>query len=78
MIPTEDEYNALYTKIFNEHLQTYLDYYRIYEGCDNYEQLVEEGRETVLRDYGKEYFDELVLYDYAMAKIVSMAVIFIV
>lgn len=71
--PTEEEYNALYEVIFAEHLQDYLDYYEITESTPNYQSLLEAAKKTVKETYGEEYWEELVLYDYAMDVIISRA-----
>ena len=73
--PTGAEYNELYEEIFADHLQEYLDYYRITEDLADYEEKVAEGIEVVKATYGEEYFQELVLYEYVMEKIISYAVI---
>ncbi len=73
--PTDEEYKAIYDEIFNEHLQSYLDYYSITEDSSNYESMVETGKSVILAEYGEEYFEELVVYEYVMEKVVSWAVI---
>ena len=71
--PTDAEYKELYDYIFEQHLQSYLEYYGITESSENYELKLETGKQIVLQEYGQEYFDELVLYDYVMEKIISWA-----
>ena len=73
--PSDTEYNELYEEIFADHLQDYLDYYQITEDLEDYEEKVAEGIEVVKTVYGQEYFDELVLYDYVMKKIISYAIL---
>ncbi len=74
-IPNDDEYAELYESIFVEYLQSYLDYYEITESTENYEAKVAEGRKVVTEAYGADYFEELVIYEYAMEKIVALAVV---
>ena len=73
LFPSDAEYDAIYKVIFDEHLQSYLEYYNITEADENYNAKVETGRQVVLADYGEEYFYELVIYDYVIDKIVSWA-----
>lgn len=73
LFPSDAEYDKIYQVIFDEHLQSYLEYYNITEADENYELKVETGKQVVLADYGEEYFYELVLYDYVIGKIVSWA-----
>ena len=73
LIPTEEEYNAIYEVVFAEHLQDYLDYYKITPDIENYEKELEKGKKEVLSTYGDSYFYEVVMYDYVMTKIVARA-----
>lgn len=73
LIPSEEEYNAVYDAVFADHLQDYLDYYKITPETEDYEEKLEKGKKEVLSTYGDSYFHELVMYDYVMTKIVSRA-----
>lgn len=71
--PTEEEYNAIYETIFADHLQDYLDYYKITPESENYERQLEEAKREVRTTYGEAYFHELVMYDFVMTEIISRA-----
>ena len=71
--PSDAEYNAIYDKVFAEHLQDYLDYYKITEDSEGYAEKLETAKETIKNTYGDSYWSELVIYEYAMEKIVSFA-----
>ena len=73
LTPTEEEYNSTYEIIFNDHLQDYLDYYKITVDTPNYEKELQKGKKEVLAAYGEEYFEELVIYDFVMNEISTRA-----
>ena len=73
LTPTEAEYNAVYEEVFAEHLQEYLDYYNITEDLEDYETELEKAKSVVKETYGDSYWDELIIYEYAMEKIVDLA-----
>ena len=71
--PSEEDYNAIYEVVFADHLQDYLDYYKITPDTENYEKELEKGKKEVLTTYGEAYFHEIVMYDYVMNEIISRA-----
>ena len=71
--PSEEDYNAIYEVVFADHLQDYLDYYKITPDTENYEKELEKGKKEVLTTYGEAYFHEIVMYDYVMTEIISRA-----
>ena len=71
--PTEEEYNAIYEEAFAEHLQEYLDYYKITEDLEDYETELAKAKDAVKESYSDKYWDELVIYEYAMAEIIASA-----
>ena len=70
--PSDAEYKEIYDEIYAEYVQDYLDYYKITEESENYEEKLEEAK-GVLDGYGDAYWRELVIYEYAMEKIVANA-----
>jgi FKBP-type peptidyl-prolyl cis-trans isomerase (trigger factor) len=75
MIPADEEYNERYDKFFDEYLQSYLDYYKITEDSENYEAEVEEAKETIKDQFSDSYWFELIVYDYAIDKLVDNATV---
>ena len=71
--PTEEEYNAIYEEAFAEHLQEYLDYYKITEDLEDYETELANAKNAVKESYSDKYWEEYVIYEYAMAKIIASA-----
>ena len=71
--PSEEEYNEIYEAVFADHLQDYLDYYKITPEVEDYEKKLADGKKEVLETYGKTYFEELVVYDYVMSVIIARA-----
>ena len=71
--PSEEDYNAIYEVVFADHLQDYLDYYKITPDTENYEKELELGKKEVLSTYGEAYFHEIVMYDYVMTQIIPRA-----
>ena len=71
--PTDEEYNAIYEETFAEYLQDYLDYYKITEDLEDYETELAKAKEVVRESYGDLYWQELVIYEYAMDKIIAAA-----
>ena len=71
--PNDEEYAEIYEYVFEEHLQEYLDYYKITESSSNYNEQVEYAKQIVAETYGQEYWDECVLYDYVIAEMISRA-----
>ena len=67
LVPTKEEYNAIYTRIYNE----YLDYYvnlnatklSKYEG-EAYEKALKLLEEEMMEYYGEKYFEESVYYEH--------------
>jgi len=75
LIPSDEEYNAIYDRLFGEHLQSYLDYYKITEDSDNYEEKVEEAKSTVKSQFTDSYWYELTIYDYAIEQLIDNATV---
>ena len=73
LIPTEEEYNAIYEVVFQDHLQDYLDYYKITPESADYERSLAYAKQEVLATYGDAYFKELIMYDFVMSEIISRA-----
>ena len=73
LIPTEEEYNAIYEVVFQDHLQDYLDYYKITPESADYERSLAYAKQEVLTTYGDAYFKELIMYDFVMSEIISRA-----
>lgn len=71
--PTGEDYDKIYNVIFEEHLQSYLDYYKITESTENYDALVEEAKTAVKAQFGESYWFELVAYDYMMKEMIANA-----
>lgn len=74
-IPEGDEYDRYYDEVFNDHLESYLEYYKINEDSENYATKLEEAKTTVRNQYDDEYWNENVIYAYALDKIIDSAVI---
>ena len=75
LIPEGDEYTAIYDKLFDEYLQSYLEYYSITEGSEDYETKLAEAKETIKTQFSDSYWFELVAYDYAIDKLVDNATV---
>ena len=75
LLPSEEEHNAIYERLFGEYLQSYLDYYKITEDSENYAEKVEEAKETVKSQFADSYWYELVIYDYAIEKLIDNATV---
>ncbi len=75
LIPSDEEYNAIYERLFDEYLQSYLDYYNITEDSENYDEKVEAAKEDVKSQFADSYWYELVLYDYAIDKLIDNATV---
>ncbi len=77
-LPGEEEYNEIYSEIVDEYMEYYEELYEDdFEKCETDEEkaeLFEKIKKEMLDYYGDEYFEELVYYDYAMEKILSLAV----
>ena len=72
--PSKAEYQEIYEPIFNDHLQEYLDFYKITASDPDYEAKLKKAKEEVLDTYGEDYFKEQVYYNYVMGKVVENAV----
>ena len=72
-VPNDEDYDKIYNVIFDEHLQTYLDYYNITEDSENYDEKLKKAKEDVNAQFADSYWEELVLYDYAMKYIIENA-----
>lgn len=72
-VPSDAEYQKIYDEIFGEHLDTYLEYYGITEESEDYETKLEEAKNAVKNQFASSYWDELVLYEYAIEKMVANA-----
>ena len=75
MIPSDAEYTEIYNRLFDEYLQSYLEYYKITEDSENYETKVEEAKSTIKAQFADSYWFELVVYDYAIDKLVDNATV---
>lgn len=80
LLPSDEEYEKTYQKIYTEHLNYFLDdiYGDVIDGLKTEEekqQKVKEIETQMLEYYGEEYFVELVYYDYAYDKVISFAII---
>ena len=73
LAPKGEDYDKIYNELFEEHLQSYLDYYEITESTENYEALVDEGRKAIKNEFGESYWFELVAYDYFMKHMIANA-----
>ena len=73
LTPTGEDYDKIYNVIFDEHLQSYLDYYEITESTENYDALVEEAKMAIKSQFGESYWFELVAYDYMMKEMIANA-----
>ena len=73
LVPDDAKYNELYEMIFNTYLQEYLSEYNITESSANYEQQLALAKETIKNSYAEEYWNEFVLYEYAIDKIIANA-----
>ena len=73
LIPTDEEYQKIYDKIFGEYLQSYLDYYKITTEDANYETKVEAAKAEILSQYGESYWRETAYYEFAIEKIIDRA-----
>lgn len=75
LLPSDEQYNAIYDRVFGEYLQSYLDYYKITEDSENYAEKVEEAKETVKAQFADSYWYELVIYDYAIDQLIDNATV---
>lgn len=73
LIPSDAEYNEIYERIFNEHVDSYLAKQQITEESENYAEKKTEAEAAVREYYIEEYWKENVLYEYFVDEIVSRA-----
>ena len=73
LIPSDEEYDKLYNEIFDDHLKTYLDYYKITEDSEDYETKLEAAKTAIKSQFADSYWFELVIYDYAMDILIDNA-----
>lgn len=71
--PTDAEYDAVYKELYDEHVQSYLDYYKITESDPDYEAKLATAKETIDTQYDDAYWYENVLYKYVVDKIIEEA-----
>ena len=72
-VPNDEEYQVIYNELFDEYLQSYLDYYGYTEDTENYEAKVEAGKKEILSMYSDSYWRESVIYEYAIDKLIDRA-----
>ncbi len=68
-IPSDEEYEVLYEKMYNEVLQSYLDYYGIDSSSEDYETKKAAAIESINAEYDEDYWRETIQYEYGMEKI---------
>lgn len=73
LVPTGEDYDKIYNVIFDEHLQSYLDYYKITEDSENYDEKVKEAKAYINAQFSDSYWFELVAYDYLMKEMIANA-----
>lgn len=73
LVPSDEEYQEIYDRIFGEYLQEYLDYYKITKDDPNYDLKVETATKEILSQYGEGYWRESVMYEFAIDDLVDRA-----
>lgn len=74
LIPSKEEYNEIYDRIYNDYLQYYINLNASklskFEGED-YEREINLLEEEMMEFYGEKYFEESVYYEYGTAKMIE-------
>ena len=75
MLPTEEEYNALYAELFDEFVVYYMDEKTAddYASEAEYNKARAEAEESVLEFYGEAFFRDQVYYDFAIDSLLEFA-----
>ncbi len=73
LVPKGEDYDKIYKVIFDEHVQSYLDYYKITADSENYEEKLAEAKTYVESQFTSTYWFELVAYDYLMKEMIANA-----
>lgn len=78
IVPVKEDYDKLYEKYVNEHLEYYVEemYAEELEKIENEserEARIAEIKEEMFDYYGEEYFDENVYYNYALEELLKLA-----
>lgn len=77
-LPAKDEFDKMYSDVIDEYMEYYKELYEEdFKKCETEEEkaeLLEKIKKEMLEYYGEEYFEEIVYYDFAMDKIISLAV----
>ena len=68
-IPNDEEYQALYNELYDEVLQSYLEYYGIDSSSADYETKKAAAIEAINSEYDEDYWRENIQYEYGMKKI---------
>lgn len=75
--PTDEEYKEIYDRLVDEMLTEYLASQKITESSfdtkEEYESEVERSRQAIIEAYGAQYFDDNILYEYGIGKILGLA-----
>ena len=72
-IPSDEEYQALYNKLFDEQVQYYLDYFKITEADEDYAEKLESAKEEIKAMYDDEYWETQIIFAYGIEKICDLA-----
>ena len=75
--PSDEEYQEIYDKLVSDILDYYLYSQGVtednYDTVEEYNEAVASYRKTVIEAYGDQYFEDNVIYEYGIAKILAMA-----
>lgn len=76
-LPSDEEYSEIYNRVVDEMVDAYLYSQNISESDfdteEAYKAEVERSRTAIIEAYGSKYFDDNVIYEYGMAKILELA-----
>ena len=72
-IPSDEEYQKMYNEMYEEQVQSYLDYYGISIDDADYETKLQEAKNTIDSMYDDAYWEMQVIFVYGMEKICGLA-----
>ena len=72
-IPTDAEYEALKTELYNREVESYLEYYGIKKTDKDYEDKLKSAQELINTTYADSYWDTQVIFEYGIEKICEFA-----
>lgn len=72
-VPTDAEYQALKTELYNSEVESYLEYYGIKETDSDYADKLQSAKDLIESTYADSYWDTQIIFEYGIEKICSLA-----